>query len=189
MQTTRPPSPPIDIMNATALREETHLKKVQQDALRKEDKEQQTENVENAKKEMVISDEIGEKKRKATAVLCAAKKRQYCFNMHSLTTEQSIRLLECIGVKGIRDAIIASGEEFDGDYLCGIDTEEDFKDFLSEVKLEVSKLRLKALFKKFKRYQDGEEAIPESVLSAKDSVATASSSQSEWSRIMMMILS
>ena len=96
--------------------------------------------------------------------------------MHSLTAEQSIRLLECIGVKGIRDAIIASGEEFDGDYLCGIDTEEDFKDFLSEVKLEVSKLRLKALFKKFKRYQDGEEAIPESVLSAKDSVATASCS-------------
>ena len=93
-------------------------------------------------------------------------------NMHSLTTEQSIRLLECIGVKGIRYAIIASGREFD---VCGIDTEEDLKDFLSEVKLEVSKLRLKALFKKFKRYQDGEEAIPESVLSAKDSVATASS--------------
>ena len=83
--------------------------------------------------------------------------------MYSLTTEQSIRLLECIGLKGIRDALIASGEEFDGDYLCGIDTEEDFEDFLSEVKLEVTKLRLKALFKKFKRYQDGEEAIPESV--------------------------
>ena len=68
-------------------------------------------------------------------------------NMHSLTTNQSIRLLECIGLKGIRDAIIASGEEFDGDYLCGIDTEEDLKDFLSEVILEVSKLRLKAFLR------------------------------------------
>jgi len=53
--------------------------------------------------------------------------------------EQSIRFLECIGLKGIRDAIIASGEEFDGDYLCNIDMEEDFNDFLSEVKLEVTK--------------------------------------------------
>ena len=154
---------------------------MQQDAVRREDK-QQTEDVEEAKKEVMSVDIVGKKRKATNVVSCAAtnaKKKSLMemsgsiVNMHSLITEQSIRLLECIGLKGIRDAIIASGEEFDGDYLCGIDTEEDFKDFLSEVKLEVSKLRLKALFK---RYQDGEEAIPASVLSAKDSVATASSS-------------
>ena len=80
-------------------------------------------------------------------------------------------------MKGIRDAIIASGEEFDGDYLCGIDTEEDFKDFVSYYcKVALPMFIHRALFSKLKRYQDGEEAIPQSVLSAKDSVATASSS-------------
>jgi len=44
---------------------------VQQDALTREDKEQ-TEDVEEAKKE-VMSVEIGKKKRKATDVLCEAK--------------------------------------------------------------------------------------------------------------------
>ena len=51
--------------------EESDLKKVLQDALGKEDKEQ-IEDAEEAKKE-VMSVEIGEKKRKAADVLCAAK--------------------------------------------------------------------------------------------------------------------
>ena len=56
----------------TLLEEEAYLMKVQQDAVRREDKEQ-TEDVEEAKKE-VMSVEIGKKKRKETDVLCAAAK-------------------------------------------------------------------------------------------------------------------